>query len=345
MPKLIDHLADLTGQRDRDMLDVTLATAVSDLLRPRSVAICRAVGEGSEQRWTTRASLREGEVVATADPAWVSMEDLPLLDRYPLRCAALSGQMIVSGEAGVSVSVFPLSTDRETVGVVEVVTDAPLDANEQHVVSSVLRLFRNFQALLDYSERDTLTGLLNRKTFDDAFFKTIQQSPAAAAAACAGEERRHTGGAARPCWLAMVDIDFFKSVNDNYGHLIGDEVLLLLSRLMRSTLRFHDQLYRFGGEEFVVLIPCDTESNAATALERLRQNAESYAFPQVGRLTVSIGFDMILPNDSPTSALERADRAVYHAKAHGRNQVCSYRDLLAQGHLAAAEKVGEVELF
>ena len=143
----------------------------------------------------------------------------------------------------------------------------------------------------------------------------------------------------------MVDIDFFKSVNDNYGHLIGDEVLLLLSRLMRSTLRFHDQLYRFGGEEFVVLIPCDTESNAATALERLRQNAESYAFPQVGRLTVSIGFDMILPNDSPTSALERADRAVYHAKAHGRNQVCSYRDLLAQGHLAAAEKVGEVELF
>ena len=68
MPKLIDHLAELTGQRDRDILDITLATAVGDLLRPRSVAICRAVGDASEQRWMTRACLRRGDPVATADP-------------------------------------------------------------------------------------------------------------------------------------------------------------------------------------------------------------------------------------------------------------------------------------
>ena len=187
MPKLIDHLAELTGQRDRDILDVTLVTAVGDVLRPRSVAICRAVGEASEQRWTTRACLRHGDVVATADPAWMAMEDLPLLGEHPLRCAALSGQVVVSSERGGSVTVFPLSTDCETVGIVELLTDAPLDANAQGMVSSVLRIFRNFQSLLDYSERDTLTGLLNRKTFDDSFFKTMQRTTAASGAA---EERR-----------------------------------------------------------------------------------------------------------------------------------------------------------
>jgi diguanylate cyclase (GGDEF)-like protein len=342
MTKLIDHLAELTGQRDRDIIDVTLANAVNDLLRPCSVAIYRAVGDAGEQRWMTRASLRQGDAVATADPIWVVMDELPRLNEHPLRCAALSGRMVVSDGPGASISLFPLSTDRETVGVVEITTDSALDAQAQGTVSSVLRIFRNFQSLLDYSERDTLTGLLNRKTFDDSFFKAIQNT---SAAANGGEGRRRSSNPLGHSWLAMVDIDFFKSVNDTYGHLIGDEVLLLLSRLMRNTLRFHDRLYRFGGEEFVIVIPCDSEANAATAFERLRGNTEAYAFPQVGRLTISIGFTQISANDSPAGALERADRAVYHAKANGRNQVCSHRELLARGQVAQADKVGDVELF
>ncbi len=342
MLKLMDHLAALSGQRDRDILDVTLVNAVSDLLRPRSVAMYRTVGEINEQRWMTRASLRQGDPVATSDPGWVAMDDLPLLSEYPLRCAALFGKTIMSGAPGASVSLFPVSTDRETVGVVELVTDAPLDADAQSMLNSILRIFRNFQSLLDYSERDTLTGLLNRKTFDDSFYKTLQRMPAAASV---GEERRLAGTAPGDFWLAMIDIDFFKSVNDTYGHLIGDEVLLLLSRLMRNTLRFHDRLYRFGGEEFVVVIPCDCESKATAALERLRRNTEAYKFPQVGRLTISIGFTAISATDSPSSALERADRAVYHAKANGRNQVRSYGNLLAAGHMTVADKVGEIELF
>ncbi len=67
-------------------------------------------------------------------------------------------------------------------------------------------------------------------------------------------------------WLTMIDIDHFKRVNDNYGHLIGDEVLLLLARLMRATFRFHDQLYRFGGEEFVVLLRCADHADVSAVL-------------------------------------------------------------------------------
>jgi diguanylate cyclase (GGDEF)-like protein len=128
--------------------------------------------------------------------------------------------------------------------------------------------------------------------------------------------------------------------------LIGGEVLLLLARLIRSSFRSHDQLYRFGGEEFVVLMRCGSDVDAALAFERLRHNTEHYAFPQVGRITVSIGFTRVEPGDSPSGAFERADKAVYYAKGHGRNQVQSHAELIARGELTLDEKKdGDVELF
>jgi diguanylate cyclase (GGDEF)-like protein len=145
--------------------------------------------------------------------------------------------------------------------------------------------------------------------------------------------------------VLLIDIDHFKSVNDSYGHLIGDEVLLLLSRLMRSSFRFHDRLYRFGGEEFVVLMRCAREEDTAMALERMRQNTEAYAFPQVGRITISIGFTEVKPGDTPSGAFERADKAVYYAKGHGRNQVRSHAALVASGALEDDSIIGDVELF
>jgi diguanylate cyclase (GGDEF)-like protein len=345
MSQLIDHLAELTALRDRDSLDATLASAVADLLRPRSVAIYRVVGQADAQRWMTRARLRQGDVVATGDPVWVAMKDLPRLLEHPLRCAALAGEVVNArglADGGGAVSIFPLATDRETAGVMEIVSDEPPDAAAQSMVCSVLRIYRNFQCLLDYSERDTLTGLLNRKTFDENFFKVLHEAPAGCSKI---EERRRASLGSGSSWLAMVDIDFFKSVNDNYGHMIGDEVLLLLARLMRGSLRFDDRLYRFGGEEFVILMNCDGAGNAASSLERLRRKTEAYVFPQVGRLTVSIGFTSISPSDSPSSALERADRAVYHAKDSGRNQVCSHGDLMPAQRATMSDHVGAIELF
>jgi diguanylate cyclase (GGDEF)-like protein len=139
--------------------------------------------------------------------------------------------------------------------------------------------------------------------------------------------------AADSYWLAVLDIDFFKRVNDNYGHLIGDEVLLLMARLMRASFRFHDQLYRFGGEEFVILMRCTDEDDAAGALERFRLTVEANAFPQVGTITVSMGFTALRADDTPGGAFDRADKAVYFAKESGRNQVRSYELLVAAGAL------------
>lgn len=342
MSKVVDHLAELTGFRDRDVLDTTLAGALRDLLQPQRVAIHRCVGEDNDRRWLTRARLEALEAAASADPLWVEFDSLPGMDDFPARVTAIDTHEMVSVAGTPHTTVFPLFTDRDVAGVVEVETADPLDADQQRLVASILRIYRNFQSLLDYSERDTLTGLLNRKTFDEAFYKLSGQLPEGSLSTT-GERRLR--GSTQTHFIGVLDIDHFKSVNDTYGHLIGDEVLLLLSRLMRSCFRYHDRLYRFGGEEFVVLMRCNSDADAGRAFERLRSSVAAYAFPQVGRITVSVGFTELKPGDTPSSAFERADKAVYWGKTHGRNQVCSHAELVQRGELDDDSKVGDVELF
>ncbi|MCE4538346.1 GGDEF domain-containing protein [Pelomonas sp. P7] len=345
MSQVVDHLAELTGFRDRDVMDVTLVMALRDLLEPESVAIYRCVGEPGQERWLTRAHLRAGDAVASADPLWAKPEALPPAAAHPLRLEAMRNRSVTQvAQGGQWLYLFPIATDRDVVGVIEILSTRRLGTGAQRMVSSVLRIYHNFQGLLDYSERDTLTGLLNRKTFDESFLKVVSDIPTQHDVSHEAEDRRHE--TATPHYvLGVIDIDHFKSVNDRFGHLIGDEVLLLLSRLMRGSFRFHDLLYRFGGEEFVVLMRCDEEIHAGEAFERLRVNTERYVFPQVGRITVSIGFTEVRPGDSPAAAFERADKAVYHAKAHGRNQVHNYAALVASGVIQEAAQLSDIELF
>ena len=343
MSQLVDNLADLTALRDRDALDISLVSTINDLLQPRSAAICRVVGDAGNERWLTCAQLKPGQLTPTCDSAWSQLDLLPPLARHPLRQQATASRQIAHSNDGPSVTVFPMAGSPAGCGVLEIATTEPLSEDARRLVSGVLRLYLNFQGLLDYGERDALTDLLNRKTFDGAFMKaTIEHSLAVGNGL---GDRRHAA-AAGSYWLAMIDIDHFKRVNDNYGHLIGDEVLLLLARLMRECFRFHDQLYRFGGEEFLVLMRCSGEAEADVALARLRVATEKHLFPQVGNITISIGFSEIRVGDTPSGAFERADRALYHAKSHGRNQVCSYAALIACGALVEqAAKVGDMELF
>ena len=346
--QVVEHLAELTGLRDRDVLDTTLVGALRELLGPESVAIYRAVGEGDDRRWMTRARHAAGEASATADSMWADLTELPTLDDHPERADCLHRQAPFTVDGTPARAYFPLANEFEVFGVLELHTRIALSSEQLRLVSSILRIYRNFQGLLDYSERDTLTGLLNRKTFDESFLRIVAQLHAVAQPAQIFTERRQHGPAEGlgKGWLAVLDIDHFKRVNDNYGHLIGDEVLLLLSRLMRSSFRLHDQLYRFGGEEFVVLLRCGSEGDALAAFERFRGNVERYAFPQVGRTTVSIGLSDLRVGDTPSAAFERADKAVYWAKQNGRNRVAYHADLVHQGLLAeAAAENRDAELF
>ncbi len=341
MSNVVDHLAELTGLRDRDVLDVTLVGALRDLMRPRSAAIYRVVGEGDDRRWMTRARLADGDVSAQTDSLWADLAGLPTLQDHADRAICLQRQEAFTVDGAPARAYFPLANEFEATGVLELHTDRPLRAEEVRLVCSILRIYRNFQGLLDYSERDTLTGLLNRKTFDESFLRVLGRDSEAAMPTLSGpsgDGRRVAlqGSGRGTAWMGVIDIDHFKRVNDTHGHLIGDEVLLLMSRLMRATFRFHDHLFRFGGEEFVVLMRCSHESDAAGAFERLRSNVERFRFPQVGQTTVSVGFSALRPGDTPSAAFERADKAVYWAKQNGRNRVAHHADLVARGLVAEA---------
>ena len=213
---------------------------------------------------------------------------------------------------------------------------APGDADDHAgQITTLARIYGNQLRLLDYSELDTLTRLLNRKTFDETFDRLLT-SASADDPDDAFDERRDHLDEESPAWLCVIDIDHFKRVNDTFGHLFGDEVLLRMGELMRKTFRGGDRLFRFGGEEFVVILNAADQALAATSFNRFRTSVEGHEFPQVGTVTCSIGFTLVSNMDVPTDVVGRADEALYYAKEHGRNQVCCYEQLVAEGALTKA---------
>lgn len=205
------------------------------------------------------------------------------------------------------------------------------------ILQALVTLVRTFEHLIaqwEYANLDALTGLLNRKTFDVQFERLLALA----------ERQRDSGSDRRrletkhPCWLAIVDVDHFKQINDNFGHLFGDEVLIRLAELMRHAFRSEDTLFRFGGEEFVVMLRHVPEDAVTSILERFRKSVESYDFPQVDRVTCSVGIAFVDDRLTPAELLGRADEALYYAKGHGRNRVCSFDQLVMVGELKLMPK-------
>lgn len=204
-------------------------------------------------------------------------------------------------------------------------------------ISHLLDIYQNYYGLLNDNERDTLTGLLNRKTFDQKINKIMSTLH--------NQAKRQDDRAGMSYFIAIFDIDHFKHVNDQYGHLIGDEVLLLFSQLMTKSFRETDPLFRFGGEEFVGIFGCAEDSDITAVLKRFTDKLQTFSFPQVGKVTASVGFTKLTDDSAPSQLVDRADLALYYAKNNGRNRTCCYDELKAQGLLQEDIKEGEIELF
>ncbi len=333
------------------MLDVSLSQGVLELLSVTCVGVYRQIGRDDEpRRWLCSGLARRGQLTVS-DPPWVDLDALPLLAAYPMRASVLDSRMLEQAELSEEavepalrhVTVLPLPVEVGLPGVLEIWSDHPLTLQCIRPIQTLLKVFGNFQNLLESSQRDELTGLLNRQTFDSTFLRASMPIPCDTYQAPVDERRTvpFTG-----YWVAVADIDHFKKVNDGYGHLVGDEVLVLVARIMRQSFRYYDRLYRFGGEEFVILLRGGTEADAQCAFERFRRNVESYPFPQVNRLTVSVGFTEVQHKDIPSMAFSRADQGVYQAKDLGRNMVLCYEALVHAGAIVPeGTPVGDVELF
>ncbi len=175
-----------------------------------------------------------------------------------------------------------------------------------HELQPLLRDMRTITATQSAASTDALTGLANRRTILDFLHASIDGL-----------------GPGRTASVLLLDLDHFKSVNDELGHQAGDDCLRTVASTITSTIRARDRAGRIGGEEFLVVMP-DTGSDQATVLaERLRQNVEASGFRYATGLplTTSIGVSSALAGDSVEGVLERADRAMYSAKERGRNRV------------------------
>jgi diguanylate cyclase len=169
------------------------------------------------------------------------------------------------------------------------------------------RITLQYEMLEQIAFLDALTGLPNRRRMYDV---TQQQLELA--------QRYNT-----PFCIALLDIDHFKRINDTLGHIKGDEVLVQVAALLRAELRATDQLGRWGGEEFLLVLPQINLPEALAALERSRRTVESHVSVAGQSVTLSCGVTPYLPGDTATSIFQRADEALYEAKRRGRNQVVS----------------------
>ncbi len=333
---ILQHLVEITGHRDQSRLELSVISALRHLVDIQRVRKLEFVVVKEESFVRPRMLVEDGELLP-AVPDKPGDDNTEPLAGYPelVHCIETRGDSCSATAADGSYRLWlPVRLDDKVVSCFELTNGDAYSTQTLEVIYGIVEVYRNYQALLDYSERDALTGLFNRKTFDEQFSRQTRESAMAASADSSDAQ-----------WLAVVDIDHFKQVNDRFGHVYGDEVLILVANLLRSSFRAHDRIFRFGGEEFVVLLRSASLENARAIFNRFRMNIEQYDFPQVGRVTVSVGFTGT-GNGAPVEILGHADQALYHAKEHGRNQVCYYEELVSGGQLQAADVAhDDVELF
>lgn len=160
-------------------------------------------------------------------------------------------------------------------------------------------------ALIDLASRDPLTGLLNRRS-GEYLLKQYD------------DEKRQSK---KLLCLIMIDIDNFKKINDTFGHAIGDQILITSSQLLKSKARNTDSVIRWGGEEFLIMVPDSRLKDALEFAERIRASIEQHTDSEVGRITASFGVAELGLDENTASLLNRADKALYKAKLDGKNCV------------------------
>ena len=353
LTRLLGYVARLTGERNRSQLELILGEALCDVADANSVVYYKLQLTPHEKLCWIAVRADKSGVELCDDGINVPQHLVSLSTLLDAEAVMASGQLSIHTTAEIVRVSYPVANYGSAAGLLVLDfrrrPDGLLDKDALPVIELLVTAFRNLMGLLDYSEIDSLTGLLNRKTFDVHLMQILASIGAdddTQLEAINLPKRRQGQSAVTHHWLAVIDIDHFKRINDGFGHLIGDEVLLLLANLMKSAFRFRDKLFRFGGEEFVVVLKPAAAEQALAAFERFRKLIAEHRFPQVEHITVSIGFAPIKIHNQPSVIIDQADEALYWAKENGRNRVASYDTLVAEGKIQAyTPPDSDVELF
>ncbi len=325
--QLLDSVANVTRERDADHLRLSLIRTLGELLPLEAAEFIEFESSGESPDAQGSAAMWSG---------------VPPESRAAALLRASAGQGTTQSIPGAEsvLLVQPVSAE-QALSVRLEGHDLERRDDEIRIVQAFARLYSNFTSLIRDTELDRLTGLFNRRSFDGYLGKLADLTLDAA-------PRQPRRGGAQPrgelrWWLMLFDVDHFKRINDGYGHLYGDEVLLLLARLVRQMFRGEDRCFRYGGEEFAVVLARNDMNGVRVAAERMRQKVADYAFPQVGQVTISIGCAEIEPGLGPTDVIDRADRMLYEAKHAGRNRTVCFGDHPRQSGIRRPQNV--LELF
>jgi diguanylate cyclase (GGDEF)-like protein len=173
----------------------------------------------------------------------------------------------------------------------------------------ITQLTKQVKTLEEKSNLDSLTKVFNRRALSTYLEKV-----------CNNEKLPYD------MHLLMLDIDDFKNINDMFGHIAGDKILIFIANILRKTIRDGDKVFRYGGEEFIIILnrleKDKCEQIALRLLELISGNKLIYKGETIN-VTISIGTTMLVKSDTPDSLISRADKALYRAKENGKNQMCS----------------------
>ena len=217
-----------------------------------------------------------------------------------------------NASTGSDIKKISLDIVSETQRIIDGNTD--LKNNVHNTISELDTLKLELRSLREAAKTDMLTGLLNRRGFEDTIAEPMKNA------------QKETA----PLTLIIADIDRFKRINDKFGHLTGDNVLKLISKLLQKHIKGKDIAGRFGGEEFIMALP-ETSMDGGfvlaeqirTGLEKMRWQSKSSG-KDIGTITISLGVSQFIPGEDLDALISRADKALYAAKENGRNRTCTH---------------------
>jgi diguanylate cyclase (GGDEF)-like protein len=321
---ILNSVIEITNKRDIDSLEISMTLALVEQIECLRLVIYKKVN--TESTLTIRSNI--DLVVHDSEPKYEWLEPAFIQTVNPELTSCFKFSCLIHNKLDNenTESWHPIVIGQQTVAVVYL-KSIKLTREQQVLLNGFCRIYENYLSILKESECDKLTGLLNRQTFEGKVKRFIEQKNKKQSTVSIRENRRSPEQNSS-IWLAIIDLDNFKHVNDRFGHVCGDEVLLTFAQLMKNHFRNEDLLFRFGGEEFILVMEATTSKIMHRKLDEFKNVVASHQFPLIEFLTVSIGFTLLDPNMFISSVVDRSDKALYYAKENGRNTVHCFEDLI-----------------
>ena len=335
---ILNYIVSITESRDIEILEMSLLRTIFEVCSCKRVYLFKASADKPSDRTTSGYGIEgySSSYDLEPDADFLKLAENFIIDPEKFR------KLNPNNDS--SYIIIPVDILSNQIGFIAVEKPESTAFNNQ-ILIGLVKIYQNYVSILLDNQTDTLTGILNRKTFDDRIMKLIEIKKRQKREICLQCSERRAVSPDR-FWLGIFDIDDFKKVNDTFGHIYGDEILILISRIIQKVFRTSDMKFRFGGEEFIIVIKAENSEDAFSVFERFRKEVENYAFPQTGQITISTGIVEITGSETPSVFVGCADNALYYAKHNGKNMTCIYSDLVEQGLIKPpAVQKGDIILF